>query len=118
MGPKSYLSWFLSSTTSQLSEVRQKPCLQHVKESSTIQLQGSVGTEEKEERKEGRSPGGASEYVLLDETQLAKGGWQWEGRWARPWGEVQAGRAAHAELLKEAGVSPDSSPGSEGGVPR
>ena len=44
--------------------------------------------------------------VLLDETQLAKGAWQWDGRWARPWGEVQAGRTARAELLKEDGGEP------------
>ena len=65
-----------------------------------------MGTEEKEERKDRRSPGGASVYVLLDETQLAKGAWQWDGRWARPWGEVQAGRTARAELLKEDGGEP------------
>ena len=118
MGPKSYLSWSLSSTSSQLSKVRQKPCLQHVKESSTIQLKGGVGTEEKEgERKDRRSPGGVSEYVLLDEIQLARGTWQREVRWAQPWGEVQAGRAAQAEWLKENGVVADSSPGSAGGVP-
>ena len=44
-----------------------------------------------------------SEYVLLDEIQLARGTWQQEVRWVWPW-EVQAGRAARAELLKENGV--------------
>ena len=118
MGPRSYLSWSLSSTSSQLSKVRQKLCLQHVKEGSTIQLKGGVGTEEKEgERKDRRSPGGVSEYVLLDEIQPARGTWQREVRRARIWGEVQAGRVARAELLKENGVVPDSSPGSAGAVP-
>ena len=69
-----------------------------------------------EERKDTRLPGGILECVLEDEIQLARGTCQRERRCARAWGEVQAGRAAHAELLRENGVAQDSGPLSTGGI--
>lgn len=71
--------------------------------------------EQRKKEEDRRLPGGILECVLQDEIQLARGTCQRERRWAWAWGEVQAGRAAQAELLRENGVAQDSGSRSTGG---